>query len=201
MPAPSIVLFDLGNVLVHIDLDAFWCSVGLNKRSEREPFFERYEMLTRQYETGLISTDTFLNHLYNLFAKKYSLQQLRDSFNEVITNRPVEGMVDLVKELARTKRTALVSNTNELHYVRSCNRLESLRILHTHYLSYQLKVMKPDTGFYESIIADMHIDPAEMIFIDDLEANVDGARKSGMQGIQFKDVQQLRQELQQRGIL
>ncbi|HVN47781.1 MAG TPA: HAD family phosphatase [Bacteroidota bacterium] len=200
MLSPSVVLFDLGNVLVDIDVNAFWCSIGMNTRAEQEPFFDGYEILTRQYETGLISTKAFLNNLYTLFAKKFTREQLQLAFERVIV-QPIDGMVDIVKELAKTRRTALVSNTNELHYTVSYARLESLRTLHTQYLSYRLNVMKPDAGFYTSILHDLRMNPSEMIFIDDLEANIEGARLAGMQTIRFEGVEQLKRKLNRLGIL
>jgi putative hydrolase of the HAD superfamily len=200
MIAPRIVLFDLGNVLVHIDLDAFWDSLGLNETSKRAAFTEGYGKLTRQYETGLIPTEIFLSALHALFIKKFTLGQLQRAFENVITE-PIEGMLELVKEISVTRQTVLVSNTNELHYTLSYARLESLPALHKHYLSYRLKVMKPDEGFYQAIIKDLHAHPSEMLFIDDLESNIDGARAAGMQAICFEGVEKLKWELIQLGIL
>jgi HAD superfamily hydrolase (TIGR01509 family) len=200
MMAISVVLFDLGNVLTHIDLDAAWCSLGLNEPSERLPFFEGYESLTRQYETGLISTATFLQNLQSLFGNRFTLNQLQLAFESVITT-PIEGMSEIVKELSGVKQTALVSNTNDLHYVLSYARLESLRMLHKQYLSYRLKVMKPDHGFYQSIINDMQLPPSQMLFIDDLETNVEGACLAGMHALRFDGVENLKHKLIHLGIL
>jgi HAD superfamily hydrolase (TIGR01509 family) len=200
MITPLVVLFDLGNVLAHIDFNAFWCSLGLDESSERAPFFVGYEKLTRQYETGLISTEVFLHDLHALFMKRFTRVQLQRAFESVMT-RPVEGMLELVREVSTTRQTALVSNTNELHYVLSYARFESLHVLHRNYLSYQLNVMKPDRGFYNAIIHDLQIHPSNMLFIDDLQANVEGARLTGMQAIRFEGVEKLKSELIQLGVL
>ncbi len=200
MPVPSVVLFDLGNVLVNIDPDAFWVSLGLCECSARTPFVEGYEQVTRSYETGLITTEIFLENLRALFTNRFLKNQLQHAFENVITN-PIDGMVDIVKGLSQTRRTGLVSNTNELHYSLSYARLESLHVLHQNFLSYRLNVMKPDAGFYAAILKGIEVDPAEMVFIDDLEPNVEGARLAGMQAIRFEGVEQLRLKLNQMGIL
>jgi HAD superfamily hydrolase (TIGR01509 family) len=200
MITPLVVLFDLGNVLAHIDFNAFWRSLGLDESSERAPFIAGYEKLTRQYETGLISTEVFLHDLHVLFMKRFTRVQLQRAFEGVMT-RPVDGMLELVRDVSTTRQTALVSNTNELHYVLSYARFESLNVLHRNFLSYQLNVMKPDRGFYNAIIHDLQIHPSNMLFIDDLQANIDGARLAGMQAIRFEGVEKLKPELIQLGVL
>jgi putative hydrolase of the HAD superfamily len=200
MIIPSVVLFDLGNVLAHIDFNAFWRSLGLEDPSERTPFIEGYERLTRQYETGLIPTKVFLQNLHFLFMKRFTLDQLQYAFENVITE-PIDRMLEIVKEISGARQTALVSNTNELHYALSYARLESLRIFHKQYLSYRLKTMKPDVGFYNAIIRDLQIHPSGMLFIDDLELNVEGARLAGMQAIRFEGVENLKPKLVQLGVL
>ena len=85
----------------------------------------------------------------------------------------------------------MVSNTNEIHYKKSLEKFEVLHILHTHYLSYQMHVMKPAQAFYDIIINDQKVDPSELLFIDDLMTNIEGARESGMQAVKFENAVQL----------
>ena len=99
--------------------------------------------------------------------------------------------MDIVKRVSRGHRTALVSNTNEIHYKVSLKKFGVLDALRTHYLSYQLRVMKPAHGFYDAIIKDQKIDPSEMLFIDDLLVNVEGAQTAGMQAIRLEGVEKL----------
>ena len=67
-------------------------------------------------------------------------------------------------------------------------------------LSYEIKAAKPDPKFYEfaAIRADV---PAERImFVDDLATNVEGARKFGMDAVQFRSTSQLVDDLTRRGV-
>ena len=195
MSQVKTVLFDLGNVLVDIDLCAFWADLGLSFPEETAPFNEGFASLTRKYETGHMGTADYLRGLKIVFDKKFTLGQLQGAFSRIL-RKPIAGMSDIVFRVARTHRTALVSNTNEIHYQLGLERLSALGFLQKHYLSYQLHVMKPAAGFYEAIIQDQGILPSELLFIDDLAENVQAAKVAGMQTIHFKSPAQLKTALQ-----
>ena len=110
-------------------------------------------------------------------------------------------MMDVVQRVSCTHRTALVSNTNEIHYKISLKRFDVLGVLHTHYLSYQMHIMKPALGFYVAIIKDQKIDPSELLLIDDLITNVEGAQTAGMQAVKFENLSQLEVTLKSLGVL
>jgi putative hydrolase of the HAD superfamily len=196
----STVLFDLGNVLAYIDFSAFWRDLGFLRADEIAPFRGGYTSLTLQYETGYISTDDYLNGLRTVFKNKFTIVQLKQAFSCII-QQPVEGITDIVKRVSTIHQTALVSNTNEIHYRLSLMKFEELKIFQKHYLSYQLRVMKPAHGFYDAIIKDQGIHPSKMLFIDDIAENVEAAKSAGMQAIWFESTGQLETDLQNLGIL
>jgi putative hydrolase of the HAD superfamily len=194
------VLFDLGNVIGYIDFSAFWRDLGFLRAEEIGPFRDGYTSLTLQYETGYISTDAYLNGLRTVFNNKFTIIQLEQAFSCII-QQPVEGMTDIVKRISTIHRTALVSNTNEIHYKLSLTKFEGLKIFQKHYLSYQLHMMKPARGFYDAIIKDQGILPSKMLFIDDIAENVKAAKSAGMQVIRFESTGQLEDTLKTLGIL
>jgi HAD superfamily hydrolase (TIGR01509 family) len=194
------VLFDLGNVLVYIDFNAFWRDLGFIHPEEMANVTEGYTSFTKQYEMGTIGTLSYLQGLRTVFNNKFTIVQLERAFSCII-QQPVEGMFDIVKRVSRTHQTALASNTNEIHYKLSQAKLNALGILQKHYLSYQLQVMKPDHGFYDSIIKDQGILPSKILFIDDISENVKAAKIAGMQILLFKSTEQLETDLKVLGVL
>jgi glucose-1-phosphatase len=190
----SLILFDLGNVLAYIDFNEFWRTLGLVHSEEIAPFASGYKSWTRQYETGFVSTSEYLSGLQSVFGRRFNVKQLKQAFENIILE-PVDGMLDIVKHVSQEHRTALVSDTNEIHYRLSLKKLVVLNILQKHYLSYQLRVMKPAHGFYDAIIKDQEIDPSNLLFIDDLEENVKAAKIAGMQAVKFKGVERLEVDL------
>ena len=196
----DVVLFDLGNVLAYIDFNEFWRSLGFLHQKEIIPFADGYKSWTRQYETGFISTNEYLVGLQSVFEHRFDATQIEGAFANII-QEPIDGMIDVVKSVSRTHRTALVSNTNEIHYKISLENFDALSVFHKHYLSYQIHVMKPAHGFYDAIIKDQKLNPSEMLFIDDLFTNVKGAQAAGMQAIRFENPKQLKENLKTLGVI
>jgi putative hydrolase of the HAD superfamily len=189
-----LLLFDLGNVLAFIDFEEFWRTLGFHSAEDKAPFTEGYTMWTHRYEIGSISTGEYLSGLQSVFKNRFPAEHLEGAFSNIILN-PVDGMTDVVKKVSRTHRTALVSNTNDIHYRKSIEQFEALRILQFHYLSYQMHVMKPAHEFYDMIITDQAMDPSAMLFIDDLATNVEGAQAAGMHAVKFENTKQLEKRL------
>jgi HAD superfamily hydrolase (TIGR01509 family) len=62
-------------------------------------------------------------------------------------------------------------------------------------ISAEVRLLKPEPAIFEHLLTRYRLNPAETVFIDDLAANVDSARASGMQAIQFRDIGQVEREL------
>ncbi|MBN1397875.1 MAG: HAD family phosphatase [Bacteroidetes bacterium] len=196
----NTVLFDLGNVIVYIDFNSFWRELGFFRMEEILPFKKGYSSLTLKYETGNIATDEYLNGLRIVFQDKFTNEQIEQAFSSII-KQPVEGMADIVKRVSANCQTALVSNTNEIHYKQSLIKLDGLKSFQKHYLSYQLKVMKPSGDFYDFIIKDQGIPAHDMLFIDDIEENVEAAKKTGIQSVLFTGTSELEKKFFKLGVL
>jgi len=53
------------------------------------------------------------------------------------------------------------------------------------FYSYQLGYAKPDVRYFQTILASLPFAPAQVLFIDDLETNVEAARTVGIEAAQF----------------
>ncbi|MHC5081184.1 MAG: HAD-IA family hydrolase, partial [Planctomycetota bacterium] len=60
---------------------------------------------------------------------------------------------------------------------------------------------KPDPVVYRTLASRSGGDPEGILFVDDLEPNVEGARRAGMVGILFQGAESLRRELRELGLL
>lgn len=65
-----------------------------------------------------------------------------------------------------------------------------------HIVSAYLKHIKPEPEIYKALFDTYHLVPAECVFMDDLEKNVEGARAMGMHAIHFTTFDQTRQALE-----
>jgi putative hydrolase of the HAD superfamily len=66
--------------------------------------------------------------------------------------------------------------------------------------SCEWSLIKPERGIYEALAGTLGLSPSEIVFFDDLPANIDGARALGIQGILWQDAASARNELRTRGI-
>lgn len=51
--------------------------------------------------------------------------------------------------------------------------------------SWQIGHAKPDPAFYTYIVEALGVEPEQAVFVDDMAANVKGARQAGLQGVHF----------------
>jgi putative hydrolase of the HAD superfamily len=64
-----------------------------------------------------------------------------------------------------------------------------------------MHVMKPAHEFYDIIIQDQKVAPSELLFIDDLVTNLEGAQEAGMQAVKFENAGELEKILKELRIL
>jgi HAD superfamily hydrolase (TIGR01509 family) len=200
MTKPRLLLFDLGNVLVRLDLDRFSKSLGLDTRDARNHYGSGVRELTNQYEIGKCSTREYFSSLRSFLGNRYDVNVLEEAFMSVLAD-PMPGMENLVRRATAQLPAALVSNTNEYHFSRVLPRIPALNYLPKRYLSYQLGALKPFPEFYHSIVRNENVKPNEMLFIDDVVENVDAAERAGMAGYQFRNATELENLLMNLGVL
>jgi putative hydrolase of the HAD superfamily len=67
-------------------------------------------------------------------------------------------------------------------------------------LSSEVRLVKPDPRIYELMATQLGLLPDECVMIDDVEANVLGAKDAGMQGIVYQSNGQVARELEQLNV-
>lgn len=51
--------------------------------------------------------------------------------------------------------------------------------------SFQVGLAKPDPAYFRHVVAELGVEPEEAVFVDDMEVNVRGARKAGLNAVHF----------------
>ena len=62
------------------------------------------------------------------------------------------------------------------------------------------KCVKPEERIYRILLERYSLDAGECVFIDDLQANIDGARAVGMRGILFTGPEEAKKALIDMGV-
>ena len=68
-------------------------------------------------------------------------------------------------------------------------------------ISCRLQLCKPEAGIYEHLLRTYSLKPAETIFVDDVQKNLDAAAKVGIRTIKFENAAQCERELRALGLL
>ena len=198
---PSIVVFDIGGVLVEWEPHLAWME-ELGTREAVEAFMERIDFmgLNKRGDAGEDFTD------------------LAAEISDPEDRRRLEGYVSLYTRTvpnAVAGTWALVDRLIErevpLHGITNWSaetwpegvkihpRLDE--IFGTLVVSGRERVSKPEARIYRLLCERAGVEPAECVFIDDGLHNVEGARSIGMDGIHFTGAEALETELAARGLL
>jgi putative hydrolase of the HAD superfamily len=106
----------------------------------------------------------------------------------------------IIEGLASRYRLLLLSNTNAIHFDMVRRNYPVLRHFHDLVLSYEVKAMKPDPAIYRAVLERAGCRPEECFYTDDIGEYVEGARRMGIDAVQFRGAEALQQELRARGI-
>jgi FMN phosphatase YigB (HAD superfamily) len=110
------------------------------------------------------------------------------------------SMLALVEDLSAKNRVLIFSNTNEVHwdYLVALSRGALSRF--EAYLSHEMGQEKPAVEAFRIVAAKAGIEPQRSLFVDDVAANVEGARLAGFQAEVFEDQPKLEALLKSRGV-
>jgi putative hydrolase of the HAD superfamily len=205
---PSIhhIVFDLGNVLVRLDRETPFRRLlphlppdrAALAREDRAAFDNLIEEPAIALETGQIDFGTFHRRVCDILGISLGQDRLHVMWCDMF--HVDNDMVALGRRLSASYDTTLASNTSRVHYDWIIEKFPEVAFFRAAALSYELGVMKPARQYYEQAIDRFAIDPSRAVFIDDLEQNVAAAEQCGFNGIVFKDMQALVNELETLGV-
>ena len=181
------LIVDFGGVL--IDLDRQRCiekfkSLGLPDVEAMLNIYHQQDFFLK-YEKGLISSAEFRDTIRRKIGKPVIDVQIDDAWNSFLAGIPVSKL-NLLLKLRKHYVVYLLSNTNEIHWQWSCKHAFPYRGFRVEdyfehiYLSYEMKMAKPDVGIFQKVLDETGILPPETLFIDDSEANCRAAEALGI---------------------
>jgi FMN phosphatase YigB (HAD superfamily) len=196
------LVFDFGNVLGFFDygrtLELLRPYTDLNAEQMRAAVYTLE--LAGAYESGQLSTAAFLQQVRSACGFRCAADVLAAAWSDIFT--PNEEVCSLVAQLPPRYRLLLASNTNELHALQFRRQFaDTLRHFRALVLSHEIGVRKPEVAFFAHCARLAGCEPAQCLLIDDLPANVEGARACGWQGIVYREPEELKEQLRRLGVL
>jgi putative hydrolase of the HAD superfamily len=172
-----LILFDLGNVLADLGNPPVAMGLAIGE----EAFWDLWLNSTtaRAFENGAIDEAGFLRR----FPAELGLEEPPDQFRQRFLRWQLviyPGVAEAISALRNDFDTALLSNTNPLHWnmVRDQDGFEQL--FDHIFLSYEIGQSKPGRMVFEHVLDRVDQGPADITFLDDSDANVAAARKLGI---------------------
>jgi putative hydrolase of the HAD superfamily len=195
------IIFDFGNVLGFFDyrltLERLAPHSTLSAEEMRAAAYAAE--LAEAYELGRMATTEFLGRLRRACRLACDDAVLTAAWSDIF--RPNEEVCALVPRLRPRYRLLLGSNTNELHAQQFRRQFaDTLRHFDALVLSHEVGVRKPSAEFFARCQRLAGCGPASCLFIDDLPANVAGARACGWQGIVYTGFADLARQLAEHGV-
>jgi HAD superfamily hydrolase (TIGR01509 family) len=194
------VVFDLGNVLLRFDdtiaRDRMAARTG-KTAGEIEAYFWGTPHATH-LSLGKMTGQRFYRTVSNDLGFDGEYEEFAAIWSEIFT--PVEPMMELAASLATRLPRMILSNTNAIHMHYISETYPAIQEFDAQILSHEVGLLKPDREIYELTLRHGGLEAGRTLFIDDLPANVEGARAAGMLGLQFMDAGQVRQELTKLGV-
>ena len=206
------LFFDLGNVLIRFCTDRLFSQAGAVLGQTPQWVFENLyspEML-RQAECGHLSTGEFYRYVCEcLPGQDIPFETLLAAVNDIFwLNEPMRPT--LAQIAGSGLPLGLLSNVGQWHWEYCLATFPEIfrHIPSNHILSYKVGAMKPSREIYAAAFqvaqqAVPEITPNEVLFIDDLEKNVQGAKAFGFDAIpySYKDHETLLGQLRLRAVL
>ncbi len=199
---PSIVVFDLGKVLV--DFDYSIAGRRLAAQSDMSPaqvqtYLDHSPLLYR-YETGLMTRQEFFEEVRQATGFRGSLEEFGSFFADIFSEMP--EMIALHAQLRRQGiPTYIFSNTNDLAIEHIRRAFPFFANFDGYILSYEVRAMKPAAKIYEALEAMSGKRGAEVLYLDDRAENVEAGATRGWQTILQTDPAKSRAAIEKLGLL
>lgn len=195
------IIFDFGNVVGLFD---HGLTLGrltpYTDLSAAEMFALLYDgPLEDEVEKGRMATSEILRRVHEMWQLRCDVDFMARSIADIFT--PNSEVCELIPLLRPRYRILLGSNTNDIHAQQFRRQFaDVLAHFDALVLSYEIGQRKPEAGFYEHCQKLAQAAPHEIVFIDDLHANIKAARAHGWHGIVYRPGEDLVEKLRALGV-
>ncbi|MEF9940087.1 MAG: HAD family phosphatase [Clostridium sp.] len=200
------IVFDMGRVLLDYDpLKVCW---QYTDRAEEVELLDKALFSSPEWvliDAGAITEEEAMKRVRDRLPNK----RLKDMADQCMAHWheyniwPMPGMEELVRDLKEQGYHIYLCSNASLRLRVFQNEIPGMQYFDGVLVSAEEKLLKPDPAIYERLFEKFSIQPEESFFIDDLPANIEGAKKCGMDGYCFADgdVERLKRTLNDRKIL
>lgn len=185
------IIFDLGNVLVSLDMQRCaqaFARLGV-KSADDSGTWTAALTLAKQAEVGQIGQAQFCQGLRSAYRLDASDDDIVSAWNAMLVEI-ADNRKQKLLDLRSRYRVFLLSNTNDMHWLYCARQLFPMAgkcvddYFDRIFLSYEMHLAKPSPEIFVQAMSQAGIRADETLFIDDREDNCATARKLGLRTYQ-----------------
>jgi 2-haloacid dehalogenase len=196
------VIFDLGGVVVDWNPLYVFREVFAGDAARMAEFFTKIcpQSWNEKQDAGFPIAQATAERVARYPAWEKEIRAYYGRWIEMVGG-PIPGTSELIDELAATgvPQYALSNWSAELFpLVRG--RFAAFTRFEKIFLSGDYQLIKPDARFYRAALAEIHLPPESLVFVDDNQANIAGAEAVGLSALHFTGAEKLRADLRALGL-
>jgi 2-haloacid dehalogenase len=194
------IVFDIGKVLIHYDPNLPFRRL-IPDAGERRWFFDNvctHDWNVEQ-DRGRRWEDAEASLIAEFPDHAENIRNFRLYWHEMVPHAYEESVAIMEALIDQRHDVTMLTNFAADTFEEARRRFPFLLKPRGVTVSADVGLIKPDRAIYEHHASTFGLEPAATLFIDDSEANVEGARAAGWQSLQFLDAATLRTDLSRYG--
>ena len=183
--------FDLGNLIVPFEIDSKFKNLQKFTNLKPEEIHEKVLLSEeiRLFETGKISSGEIFDFVKKTLDSEMNFEQFTEIWNGIFKIEPILSE-DFIGKLSKKYKLLILSDTNEIHFEFIKQNFPVLSYFDDFVLSYEVGFLKPSKEIFQITVKKTGCLPEECFFTDDIKENVEGAKKLGINAVQFISAEQ-----------
>ena len=196
------IVFDIGKVLIQYD-PHLGLKEAIPDPHRRDWFFSN--VCTHDWnieqDRGRSWADAEALLIEKFPDEAANIRAFRKNWRKMV-HAPIDGTVAIMRALISADRdVTMLTNFASDTFIEAQELFPFLNEPRGVTVSGDVGLIKPDIAIYEMHHGAFGLNPSRTIFIDDVPANVDAARKAGWHAVRFIDAEILRSDLEGFGVV
>ena len=193
------LIFDVGGVLIGYRWkEMFMDDFGLSDEGAEELGRRIFDdPIWPDFDRGFVEADALVEHYCETYPdSEYYIKRLFYENDKMATER--EAVWKKMAELrGRGYNIYILSNYSEYLFKKHTGHMPFRKLLDGGIVSYEAGAIKPEPVIYKKLLEKYDLDPATCIFYDDIEKNVEAAKKAGIESYLVTSEEDLLDKLDQ----
>jgi len=198
------IIFDLGGVLIDWNPEYVYLEAFKGDRIKMQLFFDEIcTMDWNENQDAGYSLKNATEDRVKLFPQHEELIRMYYGRWEEMLGDSIQGTVDVLKIILENPkyRVFALTNWSAETFPIALKKFDFLHWFEGIIVSGTEKTRKPFEEIYQITLDRFQIKAENSLFIDDNSRNIKGAQNIGIQTVHFKNPNQLKKDLQEKGII